>query len=130
MTEILDPVYSPGRPEELEQFGLAVGARVPLCDLKALQERHGFEAVLYFDEDLARNSTLGADAHDFRIVPVQARPFMPLTVFLQVMAEHDPEFADRVQSEPRLVEVLEAGTIDRCSGCVHCIKPYVKGLLL
>ena len=130
MIDILESTFSPGRPEELEPLGLAVGMRVPLGRLKELQEHHEFEAVLYFDEGLARTSTLGADAADFRIVPVQARPFMPLAVFLRVMAEHDPEFADRMREEPPEVEILETGTMDRCSGCVHCIKQYVKGLLL
>lgn len=128
--DVLDAAVSTGRPEELEPLGLAAGARITLVNLKELQERHGFEAILYFDEDLARNSTFGADAADFRIVPVQARPFMPLAVFLQVMAEHDPVFLDRTREEPPLVEILETGLIDSGSGCVRCVKPYVKGLLL
>ena len=45
----------------------------------------------------------------FQIVPVQARPFMPLQIFLRVMAEHDPGFADRMRREPPSVEVLEIG---------------------
>ena len=90
----------------------------------------GLEVILYFDEDLARNSTLDADHVDFQIVPVQARPFMPLVVFLQVMAERDPEFARRMRDESPVVEVLETGTIDHYSGCVLCTRPYVKGLLL
>ncbi len=130
MTDMSDAVFSCGRPEELEQFGLAVGMRITLVELKNLQERYGFEAILYFDEDLARNSTLGDDAADFRILPVQARPFMPLAIFLQVMAKHDPEFTVRMQEEPPAVEILETGTSDSGSGCVQCIKPYVKGLLL
>ncbi|WP_292518550.1 hypothetical protein [Methanoculleus sp.] len=130
MTEPEYALFSPDRPETLESLGLAAGVHLPLGRLKDLQERHGFEAILYFDENLARNSTLDADHMDFRIVPVQARPFMPLPVFLQVMAEHDPEFSDRMQQEPPVVEILETGTINRYSGCVQCIRPYVKGLLL
>ena len=118
MIDILESTFSPGRPEDLEPLGLAVGTRVPLDRLEDLQEHHGFEAILYFDEGLARNSTLGADAHDFRILPVQARPFMPLVVFLQVMAERDPELTRRMREEPPLAEVLETGTIDRYVGCV------------
>ena len=98
--------------------------------MRDLQERHELEVILYFDEDLARNSTLDTDFADFRIVPVQARPFMPLQIFLRVMAEHDPGFADRMRREPPAVEVLETGTFNRYSGCVQCTRPYVKGLLL
>jgi len=130
MTESGCAVFSPGEPEELESIGLTVGVHLPLGRLKELQERHGLEVILYFDEDLARNSTLDADHGDFQIVPVQARPFMPLAVFLQVIAERDPELARRLQDEPPAVEVLETGTIDRYSGCAHCTKQYVKGLLL
>ncbi|MBA7483184.1 hypothetical protein ES707_18695 [subsurface metagenome] len=130
MTETGYETFSRGEPEELGSIGLAVGVRLPLGRLKDLQERHGFEAVLYFDEDLARNSTLDADHADFRIVPVQARPFMPLAVFLQVMVERDPQFACRMRQEPPVVEILETGTINRYSGCVLCTKQYVKGLLL
>lgn len=129
MTEAWDASFSPGTPEEFEAIGLAAGVRLPLNRLKDLQERHGFEVILYFDEDLARNSTLDADYADFQIVPVQARPFMPLAIFLRVVAERE-ELARRIQAEPPVVEVLETGTIDRYSGCVHCVKQYVKGLLL
>ncbi|CVK33009.1 MAG: hypothetical protein GX965_10195 [Methanoculleus bourgensis] len=130
MTEDVCSVsFSPGTPEEFESVGLAAGVRLPLDRLKELQERHGFEVILYFDEDLARNSTLDADYADFRIVPVQARPFMPLAVFLRVVAEQE-EIARRMREEPPVIEVLETGMIDRCSGCVHCVKQYIKGLLL
>ena len=128
--EASDAVFSPGEPEELEPLGLAVGARLPIVRLKDLQEDHGLEVILYFDEDLARNSTLTADVTDFRIVPVHARPFMPLVVFLQVMAERDPELTRRMREEPPLAEVLETGTIDRYVGCVCCTAQYVKALLL
>lgn len=130
MTEPERAIFFPGEPEELEPIGLTVGMRLGLGRLKDLQEFRGFEVILYFDEDLGRNSTLDADHADFRIVPVQARPFMPLAVFLQVMAGHDPGFADRMQREPPVVEVLETGTLDRYPGCVACRRPYVKGLLL
>ena len=130
MMDTCDAIFSPGEPEEFKSIGLTAGARLPLGRLKDLQERHEFEAILYFDEDLARNSTLDADHGDFQIVPVQARPFMPLAVFLQVMAERDPEFARRMRDESPVVEVLETGTIDHYSGCVLCTRPYVKGLLL
>ena len=55
------------------------------------------------------------------------RPFMPLQIFPQVMAEHGPGFADRMRREPPAVEVLETGTFNRRSGCVQCTRP---GLLL
>lgn len=128
--EASDAVFSPGKPEELEPLGLAAGTRLPLGRLKDLQEDHGLEVILYFDEDLARNSTLDTDVTDFRIVPVQARPFMPLAVFLQMMAERDPGFARRMREELPEVEVLETGTLDRYVGCACCTTQYVKGLLL
>ncbi|MDD4566600.1 hypothetical protein L21_1802 [Methanoculleus chikugoensis] len=122
--------FSPGEPAELEAIGLAAGMRLGLDRLKDLQERRDVEVILYFDEDLARNSTLEADYADFRIVPVQARPFMPLAVFLRVIAERDPEFSERTCREPPVVEVLETGMLNRYSGCVACRRPYVKALLL
>ncbi|ABN58118.1 MULTISPECIES: hypothetical protein [Methanoculleus] len=130
MTESGYETFSPGEPAGLEAIGLAVGGRLGLDRLKDLQERRDVAIILYFDEDLARNSTLDSDYADFRIVPVQARPFMPLAVFLRVMTKHDPEFPDRMRREPPTVEVLETGTIDRYSGCVACTRPYVKALLL
>ncbi|MFA7198760.1 MAG: hypothetical protein WC093_05670 [Methanoculleus sp.] len=128
--EASDTAFSPGEQEELGEIGLAVGTHLPLARLKGLQEGHRVEVILYFDEDLARNSTLDADYADFRIVPVQARPFMPLTVFLQVMAERDPEFARRMWEEPPMVEVLETGTLNRYTGCACRTERYVKALLL
>lgn len=128
--EASDTAFSPGDPEELKPIGLKVGMHLPLGRLKDLQEDHGLEVILYFDEDLARNSTLDADHADFRIVPSEARPFMPLRVFLQVMAERDPGFARRMQEEPLMVEVLETGTLNRYAGCACRAEPYVKALLL
>lgn len=122
--------FSPGEPGKTGPGGLAAGTRIGLDRLKALQERFDVEVILYFDEDLARNSTLDADYEDFRIVPVQTRPFMPLAIFLRVIAERDPEFSERMRREPPAVEVLETGTLNRYSGCVACTRPYVKGLLL
>jgi len=130
MTATGHETFSPGEPEELGPLGLAAGARLGLDRLRDLQERHDLEVILYFDEDLARHSTLDTDFADFQIVPVQARPFMPLAVFLRVMTEHDPGFADRMRREPPAVEVLETGMFNRYSGCVRCARPYVKGLLL
>ncbi|MDK2891008.1 MAG: hypothetical protein PWR21_1640 [Methanoculleus sp.] len=130
MTETGYGTFSPGEPEELGALGLAAGARLGLDRLRDLQERHELEVILYFDADLARNSTLDADFADFQVVPVQARPFMPLQIFLRVMAEHDPGFVDRMRREPPAVEVLETGTFNRYPGCVQCTRPYVKGLLL
>jgi len=123
-------ILSPGEPEELKPIGLTVGMHLPLGRLKDLQEDHGLEVILYFDEHLARNSTLDADYADFRIVPGKARPFMPLTVFLQVIAERDPGFARRMREEPSVVEVLETGTLNRYDGCACCTERYVKALLL
>ncbi|MDN7012596.1 hypothetical protein FGW20_05990 [Methanoculleus sp. FWC-SCC3] len=122
--------FFPGEPAELKRVGLAAGMQLGLDRLKDLQEHRDVEVILYFDEDLARNSTLDADYADFWIVPVQARPFMPLTVFFRTIAEWDPEFSECMHREPPTVEVLETGTLNRYSGCVACTRPYVKALLL
>jgi hypothetical protein len=119
-----------GAPEKLADIGLFAGARSPLANLKELQERHGFEVYLYFDENLARNSTIEADLEDFQVLPSGARPFMPLQQFMRFIVQMEPEFERRMREEPVMVEVLEMGTFDRYSGCVRCVSRYVKGLLL
>jgi hypothetical protein len=89
-----------GEPDPFSAAGLAPEVRLPLTRLQDLQERSGFGVYLYFDEHLARNSTLEADVRDFQIVPPQARPFMPLQGFVRIMIGIEADFLRRMQEEP------------------------------
>lgn len=118
----------PGRgvQERFAALGLESGARIGLGSLAGLHERYGFAVYLYFDEHLARTSTLQDDLEDFRIVPEAARPFMPLPLFLRTMRRHEPAFSP----EGVAVEVIGCGAMQETYGCVLRPRPYVRGLLL
>ncbi|MDN7024990.1 hypothetical protein FGU65_08840 [Methanoculleus sp. FWC-SCC1] len=118
----------PGRSaqERFASLGLESGKRLDLGSLAGLHERYGFAVYLYFDEHLARTSTLQDDLEDFRIVPEAARPFMPLPLFLRTIREHDPGFSP----ESVVVEVIDCSAMQETYGCVLRPMPYVRGLLL
>ncbi len=115
-----------GTKERFLAIGIEPGARLCLADLAALYERYGFETYLYFDEYLARRSTLKDDLEDFRIVPEAARPFMRLPLFLRTVREHDPGFS----TGDVTVEVLDCGAVQETYGCVLRPRPYMRALLL
>ncbi|NLB00347.1 MAG: hypothetical protein GX837_05185, partial [Methanomicrobiales archaeon] len=52
-------------PPDLEHLGLVTGAKIDIRDLDALGRRHNFHVFLYFERDLARDSTLREDLQEY-----------------------------------------------------------------
>ncbi len=125
-TAAFDTLPGRGVRERFAALGLEPGARIDLGNLVALHDRYGFSVYLYFDEHLARTSTLQDDLEDFRIVPEAARPFMPLPLFIRTIRERDPDFSP----EGVTVEVIDCGAVQETYGCVLRPRPYMRGLLL
>ncbi len=113
-------------PPELERLGIAAGARIDIRDLDALSKHHNFQAYLYFEEDLARCSTLGRDLEDYRRVPEVERPFVNLDEFLRFATASDPLFNSYLDELPLVIEILACGEIHAEDGDVVA---YVKGLM-
>jgi hypothetical protein len=112
-----------------DRLGLAPGRRVNLRTLVPAEHDCSLEVFVYFDPDLARHSTLADDLRNFAPVSDLARPFMRLYRFLAVMQKRDPGFAARMEAEPLMVEIIEAGEREEYFGCVLHMSPFVKVLL-
>jgi hypothetical protein len=113
-------------PPELERLGIAAGTRIDIRDLDALSKHHNFQAYLYFEEDLARGSTLGRDLEDYRHVPEVERPFVNLDEFLRFATGSDPLFSSYLDELPLVIEILACGEIHAEDGEAVA---YVKGLM-
>jgi len=113
-------------PPKLERVGIANGARIDIRDLDALSKRHNFQAYLYFEEDLARDSTLGKDLEEYRHVPELERPFVNLDEFLRFATGSDPLFYSYLDELPLVIEILAYGEFQTEDGEV---VSYVKGLM-
>ncbi|BBL67772.1 hypothetical protein [Methanoculleus chikugoensis] len=113
-------------PPDLERLGIVAGAKIDIRDLDAMGRRHNFHVFLYFEEDLARDSTLREDLQEYRDVPDLDRPFVNLNAFLRFAAEQDPLFTRRLDELPLVIEVTAYGELRTEEGK---LMPYVKGLM-
>ncbi len=113
-------------PPDLERLGIVPGAKIDIRDLSKLGKRHNFRVFLYFEADLARDSTLREDLQEFEDVPDLERPFIMLDAFLQFATESDPLFTRRLDELPLVVEVVAYGEIRIPEGEP---VPYVKGIM-
>ena len=113
-------------PPELERLGVVAGAKIDIRDLDAMGRHHNFHVFLYFEEDLARDSTLREDLQEYDDVPDLERPFVNLNAFLRYAAEQDPLFTRRLDELPLVIEVVAYGELGTEEGK---LIPYVKGLM-
>ncbi len=113
-------------PPDLERLGIAPGTKIDIRDLDTMGKRHNFHVFLYFEEDLARDSTLHKDLQEYSDVPDLERPFIRLDAFLRFAAESDPLFTRRLDELPLVVEVVAYGELTTQEGKP---MPYVKGVM-
>lgn len=113
-------------PPDLESLGIAPGTQIDIRELDAMGKRHDFHVYLYFEESLARSSTLHQNLQEYSDVPDLERPFIRLDAFLRFASESDPLFIQRLDELPLVVEVLAYGEIRTREGVT---VPYVKGVM-
>ncbi len=113
-------------PPDLERLGIAPGTKIDIRDLDAMGKRHNFHVFLYFEESLARSSTLREDLQEYSDVPDLERPFISLGAFLRFATESDPLFTRRLDELPLVVEVVAYGELRTREGK---LVPYVKGVM-
>ena len=113
-------------PPDLEHLGIAPGTKIDIRELDAMGKRHDFHVFLYFEESLARSSTLREDLKEYSDVPDLERPFIRLDAFLRYATESDPLFIQRLDELPLVVEVLAYGELRTREGVT---VPYVKGVM-
>ncbi len=113
-------------PPELERLGIAPGAKIDIRELDKMGKGHNFHVFLYFEEDLAKDSTLREDLQEYGDVPDLERPFVRLDAFLRFATEEDPLFTRRLDELPLVVEVVAYGELGTREGK---LVPYVKGVM-
>ncbi|HQD24966.1 MULTISPECIES: hypothetical protein [Methanoculleus] len=113
-------------PKDLESIGIVPGAKIDIRDLDTLSKQRNFHVYLYFEEDLARDSTLPKDLQEYSDVPDLERPFIRLDAFLRFATESDPYFVQRLNELPLVIEVIAYGELNIREG--RSI-PYIKGVM-
>jgi hypothetical protein len=117
----------PGGTDE-EKFGsisVEKGELLDLLDLKKIHDEYGIEVVLYFDKDLAENSTYEKDLEDFAGIDDDMRPFIVVEKFISFGTENDPTFEGRLTEFPLMIRILSTGVIDPESKKIR----YIRGLM-
>jgi hypothetical protein len=100
---------------------LSTGMVVDIRALEQISVREPCEIIVYFEKDLAYNSTYEKDVHEYEKFEEHERPFIPLPLFLEIQREMNPAFNDALSSIPlgvTIVRIEQAGD-----------KPRIIGLL-
>ncbi|KUG19843.1 MAG: hypothetical protein KO206_04930 [Methanomicrobiaceae archaeon] len=113
-------------PLELQQSGIVLGASVDIRDLQMIQDRFNITVFLYFEENLARESTLGDDLRTYGDIPEFERPFIRVDVFLEYATGSDPAFLDRLNELPLEIEIIAYGELQQEN---ENPLRYVKGIM-
>ena len=93
-----------------------------VVDIRALEQisvRESCEIILYFEKDLAYNSTYEQDLQEYGTFEEHERPFIPLNLFLEIQREMNPLFNDALKSIPlevTIVRIEQAGENPRIIG--------------
>lgn len=119
------PGRSPG--EKCETLGIVPGMLMPLSELRQIQEQCKITVFLFFDDRIARHSTMQSDIDNYSLLPPKARPYLELLQFYRVIEEEGLELLDggAVSAEVIAVGELECAS---CGGIRH--DPYIRALLL
>ena len=99
------------RGEECRTFAVAPGEKVDILELEELGRRLGIDIYLYFEYDLARNSTIEKDMEVYKDVPEYERPFIALGMFIEFASSQDPGFREKLRELPLVLEVVSCGEI-------------------
>ena len=115
-------------PEEnWARIGIKIGESVDFRDLKTLQENYFCSVILYFEEDLARDSTYAQDQKKNLHIPEFERPFVSLPAFIRFVSQFDPEFTRKLNEFPLMVEIVAIETYQSREG--EKPVPLIKGLM-
>lgn len=79
------------------------------ADIRALEQislRERCEVIVYFEEDLARNSSYEKDLKEFSSFEVHGRPFIILESFLKFQREMNPIFNEALDQIPLGITII------------------------
>nr|WP_319538476.1 hypothetical protein [uncultured Methanospirillum sp.] len=102
--------------------GLDIGKKVDIRVLEAVARKGDLSIILYFEEDLAKNSTYAADLKEYEKYPDDERPFIELVSFMSFQRKMSPCFEDALTTVPLMITICSNS--EEYNG-----KPVVKGIL-
>ncbi|WAC05588.1 MAG: hypothetical protein OS112_02880 [Methanoregula sp.] len=97
--------------EKLGSLGFVPGKKIDLRELAAAVGTYGISVYLFFNEQLARNTSLELVIHQYRDVPAFERPYVRAEEFLRFVQENDPAFQQVMQADPVMVEIINVAEI-------------------
>ncbi|MCP1662923.1 MAG: hypothetical protein D5R99_05035 [Methanocalculus sp. MSAO_Arc1] len=100
---------SDGSSDECSTFAVAPGEKVDILELEELGRRYDISIYLYFEEDLARSSSIEKDIETFKDVSEYERPFIRLEKFIAFASTQDREFREKLKELPLILEVISCG---------------------
>lgn len=112
--------------EKFSSMGIIKGEKYDVLDLRKKGRLFSVDVVLYFEPELAVNSTYEKDLADFADEPVEGRPFVPVDFFLKFGEENDPSFKGRLKEFPLEIKVVDLGAIKNPDGRDSY---YIKGVM-
>ncbi len=122
----LDTLKGDSLEEKLKNLGIKAGEETDVIELEKISFIYGLEAVLYFEKDLAENSTYEKDLIDFAGEDEFGRPFINAASFIKFGKENDPSFENRLSEFPLLIKIISFGERETEDGSK---KKYIKGLM-
>ncbi|MBN1431221.1 MAG: hypothetical protein JW931_00435 [Methanomicrobiaceae archaeon] len=117
----------PGSTDEEKYSSISIkeGAKLDILDLKKIHDTYNIRIVVYFEKDLAENSTYEKDLVDFAGHDEDMRPFIEVEKFIQFGIENDPTFKSRLDEFPLMIRIISTGEMESENKKVR----YVKGLM-
>lgn len=113
--------------EKCATLGLHPGGHINLSDLRRINKRFGIDIYIFFDERIARDSTMKEVLEDFFMLPLKARPYLEIKDFFRVIEEEELMLPEEGEVEAEIIEIGEAECIS-CGGSAY--QPFIRVLLL
>lgn len=110
------PLSYPGSAREL-----VTGIVADIRALEGISSRESVDIVVYFEEDLAYNSTYAEDIRKFGNYPEDERPFIRLAAFLSFQRGMNPLFDEALVQIPLGITIIRQETTEE--------GPKIIGLL-
>ena len=111
--------------EKFASISVSEGADVDILELKKVHDIYDIRVVLYFEKDLAENSTYEKDLVDFAGHDEDMRPFIEVEKFIKFGKENDPTFENRLSEFPLMIKIITTGEIVSGNKEIR----YIKGLM-
>jgi hypothetical protein len=105
-----------------KKTNLEPGRKVDIRVLEAIARLGEVHIIVYFEEELAKNSSYLIDLQKFKGYPKDECPFIEILAFLSFQRKMSPYFNDALTSIPLMVTIISTDEIFEG-------KPVIKGVL-